>query len=87
MRIDCAIYKEMDEIDHLTIRYRRGQGLDRVTAIDMIKRYTGCFADVSEAFQEKDLSLAALQAAEDQRLHEMLWVIRTVLGKRVFEQE
>ena len=25
MRIDCAIYKEVDEIDHLTIRCRRGE--------------------------------------------------------------
>lgn len=84
MNIDCAIYKEMDEIDHLTIRYRRGQGLDRKTAVGMIRRYTGCFAAVAAAFRGRDTSLAALQNTADQTLHDLLVEIRTVLSEQIF---
>jgi len=84
MRIDCAVYKEVDEIDHLTIRYRRGEPLDRKTAVAMIKRYTACFDDIKAAFADRDTSLAALEATDDRTLHDWLVEIRTVLMRRVF---
>jgi hypothetical protein len=84
MRIDCAIYKEVDEIDHLTIRCRRGEPMDRKTAAAMIKRYTACFADVKEAFANRDTSLRAVEALDDRTLYDWLVEIRTVLMRRVF---
>lgn len=84
MRIDCEIYKEVDEIDHLTIRYRRGEPLRRNEAVQMIKRYTACFADVKEAFAGRNTTLSAVKALDDQTLHDWLVEIRTILLKRVF---
>ena len=84
MRIDCAIYKEVDEIDHLTIRCRRGEPMDRKTAAAMIRRYTACFADVTTAFAGRDTSLPALEALDDRTLYDWLVEIRTVLMRRVF---
>ena len=84
MRTDCAIYKEVDEIDHLTIRYRRGEPLQRDTAIRMLQRYPACFDDVGAAFAGTDLTLEALCALDDRTLHDMLVRVRTVLLKRVF---
>ena len=83
MRIDCKTYLEVDEIDHLTIRCRRGEALDRKTAIGMIKRYAACDDAVKAAFAGTDVTLAALQALEDEALYEMLVRTRTALIGKV----
>ena len=79
MRIDCKTYLEIDEIDHLTIRYRRGQGLDRKKAISLIKFYVACSAPVAEAFRGEDVTLAALGQYGDRALHDALVRVRTAL--------
>ena len=79
MRIDCKTYLEVDEIDHLTLRCRRGEPLDRKTAIRMIKYYAACSAPVGEAFAGADVTLAALNALPDGAIYDMLIKIRTVL--------
>lgn len=79
MRIDCKTYLEVDEIDHLTLRCRRGEPLDRKNAIRMIKYYTAVSAPVEEAFAGADVTLAALNALPDGAICDMLIKIRTVL--------
>ncbi len=79
MRIDCKTYLEVDEIDHLTIKYRRGQGLDRKTAVDMIQYYAAVNDEVKRALGGTDVTLAALEAYSDRALHDTLVVIRTAL--------
>ncbi len=79
MRIDCKTYLEVDEIDHLTIKYRRGQGLDRKTAVDMIQYYAAVNDEVKRALGGTDVTLAALEAYSDRALYDTLVVIRTAL--------
>ena len=79
MRIDCKTYLEIDEIDHLTIRCRRGEPLDRKTAIRMIKFYTATDEAVKAAFTDTDVTLAALATLPDSDIYDMLIKIRTAL--------
>ena len=83
MRIDCKTYLEVDEIDHLTIRVRRGEPLDRKTAIGMIKHYAACNAAVKTALAGTDVSLAALQKAPDEAIYNLLIRTRTALLDQV----
>ena len=84
MRTDCKTYLEADEIDHLTIRYRRGGPLDRRTAVEMIKYYTACDDAVGEALKGTDVTLKALNELSDQALHDLLVRVRTALLEKVF---
>jgi|GEM_PF-2967597 len=84
MRTDCAIYLEVDQIDHLTIRCRKGEPLNRKTAIKMIKRYAACFDCVSKEFDGTDLSLETLNKESDETLYSYLIKIRTALINTVF---
>ncbi len=79
MRIDCKTYLEVDEIDHLTIKYRRGQGLDRKAAAEKIQYHAACSEDVNRALAGADVTRAALNAYTDDELYGMLVKIRTVL--------
>ena len=79
MRTDCKTYLEVDEIDHITIRCRRGEPLDRKTAVKLIKHYAACSEAVKAAFTGTDISLAALGAASDEEIYEMLIRTRTAL--------
>ena len=79
MRIDCKTYLEVDEIDHLTIKYRRGEGLDRKTAVEMIQYYAAVSDDVKRALAGTDVTLAALADYTDRALHDTLVRIRTAL--------
>ena len=83
MRIDCKTYLEVDEIDHLTIRVRRGEPLDRKTAIGMIKHYAACNAAVGAALAGTDVSLAALETASDEKIYGLLIKTRTALIDQV----
>ena len=83
MRIDCKTYLEVDEIDHLTIRVRRGEKLDRKTAYGLIKHYAACDAAVKEALAGTDVSLAALEAAPDEAIYDLLIQTRTALIDQV----
>ncbi len=83
MRIDCKTYLEVDEIDHLTIRYRRGGPLDRGTAVRMIRRYADRDTQTAKALADTDLRLTALNALTDQALHDLLVRVRNALLDRV----
>lgn len=83
MRIDCKTYLEVDEIDHLTIRVRRGEPLDRKTAVGMIRHYAVCDAAVKAALAGTDVSLAALEAASDEDIYGLLIQTRTALIDQV----
>ncbi|MBQ6421523.1 MAG: hypothetical protein IJK02_10655 [Clostridia bacterium] len=82
-----TIYKETDEVDHLTIRVRKGEALDRALAIKMIKRYTGTYPAVAAALPGLDTSLPALEAKDDRELYDLLIVIRTALTDLVFGKQ
>ena len=84
MRIDCKTYLEADEIDHLTIRYRRGEPLDRDAAVEKIQYYAACDAAVSAALQGENVSLSALHALSDQALNDLLVRVRTALLDKAF---
>ena len=79
MRIDCKTYLEVDEIDHLTLRYRRGDGLDRKKAVALIQYHVACSEPVSAALAGTDVSLAALAAYTDGMLYDTLVRVRTAL--------
>ena len=79
MRIDCKTYLEVDEIDHLTIRVRKGEPLDRKTAIGFIKFYTATNETVKAAFAGTPVTLAALISLPDNEIYDMLIRIRTAL--------
>ncbi|MBQ7638840.1 MAG: hypothetical protein IJS90_08065 [Clostridia bacterium] len=83
MRIDCSVYLEVDQIDHLTIRCRKGEPLKRKTAIKMIKRYTACFESVAKAFEGADVTYEALNKRSDEDLYADLIKIRTALINEV----
>ena len=83
MRIDCKTYLEADEIDHLTIRVRRGEPLDRKTAVGMIRHYAACDAAVKAALAGTDVSLAALETASDETIYGLLNKTRTALIDQV----
>ena len=83
MRIDCKTYLEVDEIDHLTIRVRRGEPLDRKTAVGMIRHYAACDAAVKAALAGTDVSLAALETASDETIYGLLNKTRTALIDQV----
>lgn len=79
MRTDCKTYLEVDEIDHLTIRVRKGEPLDRKRAIGMIQFYTATNETVKAAFAGTPVTLAALTALPDGDIYDMLIRIRTAL--------
>ncbi|MBQ9507634.1 MAG: hypothetical protein IJR51_10800 [Clostridia bacterium] len=79
MRIDCKTYLEVDEIDHLTIRVRKGEPLDRKTATGMIRFYTATNETVKAAFGGTPLTLTALAPLPDEEIYDMLIKIRTAL--------
>ena len=82
MRIDCKTYLEADEIDHITIRCRKGEPLDRKNAVRLIRFYTATDEAVQKAFAGTDVTLAALQALPDAEIYDMLIRTRTaLLGK------
>ena len=83
MRIDCKTYLEVDEIDHITIRCRKGEPLDRKNAIRLIKRYAATDEAVQKVFAGTDVTLAALQAKPDEEIYDMLIQTRTALIDKV----
>ena len=83
MRIDCKTYLEVDEIDHITIRCRKGEPLDRKNAIRLIKRYAATDEAVQKVFAGTDVTLAALQAKPDEEIYDMLIQTRTALIDKI----
>lgn len=81
------IFKETDEVDHLTVRVRKGEKLDRKAAIAMIKRYPAVYAAVRAALPGLDTDTAALERKSDRELYELLIAIRTALMEIVFPTE
>ena len=79
MRIDCKTYLETDEIDHITIRCRKGEKLDRKAAIKLIKYHAACSEPVARALTGVDVTAAALQQCTDERLYDLLILTRTAL--------
>ena len=79
-----AIFKETDEIDHVSIVYTRGGKLDIDKSIGFIKRHYVCDIDVHSALQNYDLSDEKLLSMNEQELYEILVTIREILLKKVW---
>lgn len=73
--IRSEVFKEIDDIDHLTIRLRRGEYFDRDTALKMIKR--------CRAYYEIAPQTLISAESSDRELHDELVYIRTVLFETI----
>ena len=78
------IYNEIDEIDHLTLRRRKGEQFSSARAADLLCRYRALDADVAAALALDDASAARerLAALDQQTLYDLLVKTRTVLMKK-----
>ena len=78
------IFNEIDEIDHLTLRRRKGGEMPPAEAARLIRRYRALDADVAAALAlpEEAAAFEALSAADQQTLFELLVRTRTVLMKK-----
>ncbi|MCR5042152.1 MAG: hypothetical protein K6C36_08670 [Clostridia bacterium] len=75
----CASFLETDHIDHVTIHYRRGEGLDRGAAVRLLMRAMGCFPTVAEAMEDVPLNKSYLDSLPDDGLVSLLVRARTAL--------
>ncbi len=80
-----AVFKETDEIDHVTIVYTRGGKLDIEKSIGFIKRHYACDADVKNALRDYDLSDEKLLSMNEPEIYNILVIIRNTLLKKVWE--
>lgn len=78
------IYNEIDEIDHLTLRRRKGGEFSPQEAARLIRRYRALDADVKKALGLSDEAAAfeTLAAADGQTLYDLLVTVRTVLMQK-----
>ena len=78
------IYNEIDEIDHLTRRYRRGGEIPPAEAARLILRYRALEpeAEAALALPETLASTEALAAAPQETLNALLVRVRTVLMQK-----
>ena len=81
-----AIFKETDEIDHVTIIYTRGGKLDINKSIGFIKRHYACDTDVKNALINYDLSDEKLFHMKEQELYELLVIIRETLLRKIWNE-
>lgn len=75
------IYNEIDEIDHLTLRRRKGETFSPERAAALIRRYRALDPDVAAtlALSDEEAREDRLAAADQQTLYDLLVSIRTVL--------
>ena len=78
------IFNEIDEIDHLTLRFRRSGRLSASRAAALLRRYRALDADVAQALDlsDEEAAEASLLAMDPQTLHDLLVRTRTVLMKK-----
>ncbi len=78
------IYNEIDEIDHLTLRRRKGETFSPARAAALIIRYRALDADVAAALSlsDEDAVEERLAAAAQQTLYDLLVKTRTVLMRK-----
>ncbi len=79
--IDCVVLKDVDNIDHLTIKRRQGKGFDKALAVKYIRdavNFYPCAAAIPHLAKEP------LEQADEQTLYDELIAIRTVLMAEQF---
>ena len=75
------VWNEVDEIDHLTIRYRQKKEFDSRKAAELIRRYCTLDADAAQALSlpREALRAEAMAALSQTAVYGMLVAVRDVL--------
>ncbi|MBR5427832.1 MAG: hypothetical protein IK118_05745 [Clostridia bacterium] len=78
-----SVTLDVDDIDHLTIRRRRGQDFDCGLARVYIRRSFGVYPETHKANPRLAADYSAIEEAGEQELYDTLVAIRTVLMRSV----
>lgn len=77
---DLSILKDVDEIDHITVHYRReGRPLDKKEAVRLIKKDTAAYKSAAEADLGFDPVFMSADNFSEQELFEALVKVRETL--------
>ena len=74
-----SVTLDADDIDHLTIRRRRGQDFDCDLARVYIRRCFGVYPETHKANMRLAADYSAIAEADERELYDTLVAIRTVL--------
>ena len=78
-----SITLDVDDIDHLTIRRRRGQAFDCGLARTYIRRCFGVYPETHAANPRLAADYSEIEEAGERELYDTLVAIRTVLMRSV----
>jgi len=81
------IYIKADEIDHITLAYRKGKGLDAEHAARLIRRYYHEHPAVGKFCASFDPIFSDVESFPEEKLNRILVGIRNILLHDIWEDQ